>query len=64
MPFAGLGVTALSDVIGMKTSLAIAGVAYGAITLVVLARVRNQCGGLGTSEVDNAQNPPPMVATV
>jgi MFS family permease len=65
MPLSGLGVTALSDVIGMKTALAIAAVAYGAITLVVLARVRSQCGGPGICEVDNAQNPPPpVVATV
>jgi MFS family permease len=65
MPFAGLGVTALSDFIGMKTALAIAAIAYGAITLVVLARVRSQCGGLGICEVDSAQNPPPpVVATV
>src|SRR5213593_349189 len=40
MPFAGLGVTSLSDVIGMPTSLVIAAISYGAITLFVLGRVR------------------------
>src|SRR5438045_5662607 len=43
MPFAGLGVTSLSDVIGMPTALMIAAIAYGTITFLVLARVRKQC---------------------
>src|SRR5437762_11483210 len=47
MPIAGLGVTSLSDLIGMKTALAIAAVIYGAITLFVLARVRKQCSEAG-----------------
>jgi MFS family permease len=64
MPFAGLGVTLLSDLIGMKTSLAIAAIAYGAITLIVLGRVRSQCGGTGICEISSAENPPPVVATV
>ena len=43
MPIAGLGVTGLSDVIGMPTSLLIAAITYGIITLLVLARVRRPC---------------------
>jgi len=54
MPVAGLGVTSLSDFIGMKTALAIAAVVYGAITVVVLARVRKECsqpGGMCEAEL-------------
>jgi MFS family permease len=47
MPIAGLGVTSLSDFIGMKTALAIAAVVYGAITILVLLRVRNECAQPG-----------------
>src|SRR6185436_13134606 len=47
MPIAGLGVTSLSDLIGMRTALAIAAVVYGAITILVLARVRKECSGPG-----------------
>jgi MFS family permease len=47
MPIAGLGVTSLSDFIGMKTALAIAAIVYGAITILVLFRVRNECSLTG-----------------
>src|SRR5437763_4090800 len=47
MPLAGLGVTSLSDSLGMRNALAIAAVIYGAISLVVLARVRKQCAEPG-----------------
>ncbi|HEX4639185.1 MAG TPA: MFS transporter, partial [Chthoniobacterales bacterium] len=43
MPLAGLGVTSLSDAIGMPSALAIAAISFGTITLLVLARVRKQC---------------------
>ena len=43
MPLAGLGVTSLSDAIGMPNALMIAAISYGIITLLVLARVRRQC---------------------
>src|SRR5215472_13689649 len=43
MPIAGLGITGLSDLIGMRTALAIAAGCYGVIALTVLARVRRQC---------------------
>src|SRR5256885_2209157 len=43
VPFAALGVTGLSDVIGMPTALVIAAVTYGLITLFVLGRFRRQC---------------------
>src|SRR5437868_10596600 len=42
MPVAGLGITSLSDLIGMRTALAIAAVCYAAIALIVLARWRRQ----------------------
>src|SRR5213595_2746643 len=47
MPIAGLGVTSLSDFIGMKTALAIAAIVYGAITILVLVRVRKECAQPG-----------------
>ena len=50
MPFAGLGVTSLSDAIGMPSALVIAAIAYGVITLFVLARVRKQCDEPGICE--------------
>ena len=50
MPLAGLGVTSLSDLIGMPKALTIAAVLYGAITLFVLARVRKQCAEPGVCE--------------
>src|SRR2546430_4718169 len=43
VPFAALGVTGLSDVIGMPTALVIAAVTYGVITLFILGRFRRQC---------------------
>jgi len=65
MPLAGLGVTSLSDVIGMPTALVIAAIAYGVITLIVLARVRKQCAEPGTSETTiGTPAPPPVAATV
>jgi len=63
MPISGLGVTSLSDAIGMPTALVLAAICYGAVTLLVLAQVRRQCAGPGISEVDKAQSPPAM-ATV
>jgi MFS family permease len=50
MPLAGLGVTGLSDLIGMPSALVIAAIAYGVITLFVLARVRKQCDEPGICE--------------
>jgi MFS family permease len=65
MPFAGLGVTILADLIGMRTALAGASVTYGVITLIVLARVRRQCQEPGLCEVSPAENPPsPVAATI
>lgn len=64
MPIAGLGVTGLSDLIGMPRALAIAALVYGAIGLFVLGRVRRQCREPGISEVEGAQTPPPVAATV
>ncbi len=52
MPFAGLGVTALSDLIGMRTALIVAATAFGVITLIVLARVRKQCAEPGVCETN------------
>jgi len=65
MPIAGLGVTSLSDFIGMPTALAIAAIAYGVITLLVLARVRKQCAELpGISETKIGTPAPPVAATI
>src|SRR6266478_2984 len=65
MPVAGLGVTSLSDFIGMPTALAIAAISYGTITLLVLARVRRQCCEPALSEARPVQTPaPPVAATI
>jgi MFS family permease len=52
MPIAGLGVTSLSDYIGMPKALAIAAVLYGAITIFVLLRVRKECSEPGTTSAE------------
>ncbi|HYR21400.1 MAG TPA: MFS transporter [Chthoniobacterales bacterium] len=62
MPFAGLGVTSLSDFIGMRTALAIAAIIYGTITLFVLARVRKQCCEPAVSATPAAETPPVAAA--
>src|SRR5881296_840665 len=65
MPVAGLGVTSLSDFIGMPTALAIAAISYGTITLLVLARVRQQCCEPALSEARPVETPaPPVAATI
>jgi MFS family permease len=64
MPFAGLGVTSLSDWIGMPTALAIAGIVYGTITLFVLARVRKQCCEPAPSGSQSTETPPVVPATI
>src|SRR6266705_7169327 len=64
MPIAGLGVTSLSDFIGMPTALKIAALSYGAITLLVLARVRRQCCEPALSESQAGETPPPIAATI
>src|SRR6266700_448164 len=64
MPVAGLGITSLSDFIGMPTALKIAALSYGAITLLVLARVRRQCCEPALSEASSAARAPSVVATV
>src|SRR5438874_12185924 len=51
MPIAGLGVTSLSDFIGMRMALAIAAIVYGAITVFILLRVRKECSETGPNEV-------------
>ena len=63
MPIAGLGVTSLSDFIGMPTALKIAALSYGAITLLVLARVRRQCCEPALSE-EKPEETPPVAAAV
>ena len=64
MPLAGLGVTSLSDFIGMPTALAIAAIAYGTITLFVLVRIRKQCCEPALSESQAAETTPPVAAAV
>jgi MFS family permease len=64
MPLAGLGVTSLSDRIGMPIALAIAATVYGAITLFVLIRVRKQCAEPGVCETKIGTPAPASAATV
>src|SRR4029077_7741932 len=65
MPLAGLGITSLSDFIGMRMALAIAAISYGTITLFVLARVRKQCAVPGVCETQiGTPAPPPVAAAV
>src|SRR5438874_10463769 len=65
MPLAGLGVTSLSDAIGMPNALMIAAISYGIITLLVLARVRRQCCEPALSEAKPVETPaPPVAATI
>src|SRR5437762_373486 len=64
MPIAGLGVTSLSDLIGMPTALVIAAICYGAITLLVLVRIRKQCCEPALSESQAGETPPPIAATI
>jgi hypothetical protein len=63
MQIAGLGVTSLSDLIGMRMALAIAAILYGAITVVVLLRVRNECSGPGESTTELTSPPANAVAS-
>jgi MFS family permease len=62
MPVAGLGITGLSDLIGMPTALAIAAVCYAVIALIVLARVRRECAQPAAAEKTSAETPAPPVA--
>jgi MFS family permease len=62
MPVAGLGITGLSDWMGMRTALAIAAVCYGVIALTVLARVCRQCLEPAVAEGPAAETPAPPVA--
>ena len=64
MPVAGLGVTGLSDLIGMPTALKIAAVCYAVIALIVLARVRRECSRPAVPEKPAAEPAPPMAAAV
>jgi len=65
MPVAGLGITGLSDLLGMRTALAIAAVCYAVIALFVLARVRVQCREQPLGQAEAAERPaPPLPATV
>jgi MFS family permease len=65
MPVAGLGITGLSDWIGMRTALAIAAGCYAIIAMIVLARVRRECSRPLTPEKPAAETQaPPMAAAV
>src|SRR5437870_7332203 len=65
MPVAGLGITSLSDLIGMRTALAIAAGCYAVIALIVLGRVRRQCAQPAVAETSSAETPvPPIAAAV
>ena len=62
MPVAGLGITGLSDLIGMRTALAIAAGCYAVIGLIVLGRVRRQCAQPAVAETPSAETPAPPIA--
>jgi len=62
MPVAGLGITSLSDLIGMRTALAIAAGCYAVVALVVLGRVRRQCAQPAVAETPSAETPAPPIA--
>jgi MFS family permease len=62
MPVAGLGITGLSDLIGMPTALAIAAGCYAVIALIVLGRVRRQCAQPAVAETPSAETPAPPIA--
>lgn len=65
MPLAGLVITSISDLIGMRNALMLGAIIYATIGLLVLARVRRQCAEPGVSEIERAETPPPpVVATV
>jgi MFS family permease len=64
MPIAGLGVTSLSDFIGMRTALAIAAILYGAVTVFVLLRVRKECSVVGVCQAELTTPTPAAAATV
>src|SRR5437660_7276144 len=65
MPVAGLGITGLSDLIGMRTALAVAAGCYAVIALIVLGRVRRQCAQPAVAETPTAETPvPPIAAAV
>jgi len=65
MPVAGLGITGLSDLIGMRTALAVAAGCYAVIALIVLGRVRRQCAQPAVAETSSAETPvPPIAAAV
>ena len=62
LPFSGLGITSISDLIGMPHALLIAAICYTIIGWFVLGRVREECGGEGESTIEEAGTPPPPVA--
>ncbi|MGA7274477.1 MAG: MFS transporter [Candidatus Udaeobacter sp.] len=62
MPVAGLGITGLSDLIGMRTAMAIAAGCYAVIALIVLGRVRRQCAQPAVAETPGAETPAPPIA--
>jgi MFS family permease len=64
MPVAGLGITGLSDLIGMRTALAIAAGCYAVIALIVLAPVRRECSRPTAREKPADEPAPPMAAAV
>jgi MFS family permease len=64
MPFAGLGVTSLSDYIGMPAALVIAAVVYGTVSLLVLAWVRKDCSQPGMCETRIGTPAAPSAAAI
>src|SRR5438094_4108780 len=66
MPIAGLGITGLSDLIGMRTATAIAPGGYGVTTLTVFPLVRRQSSRPNARETTATETPapPPVAAAI
>jgi MFS family permease len=61
MPIAGLVITEISDLIGMRRALMTGSILYGIVGLTVLIRILRQCREPGMSEIQGAGTPPPPV---
>jgi MFS family permease len=60
MPIAGLGVTSLADIIGMRSALVIAAIGYGVTAILILLRI----GGRMNASPGVLTSPVPEVAAV
>jgi MFS family permease len=62
MPIAGLGVTGLSDLIGMRNALGIASICFGVGAFIVLSAAgRKVCDATNACDQETAAAPEPVV---